>query len=123
MILIFLLLLSIPFVEVAGASPITSCPKKTLALTFDDGPSAHTMGILDVLRKHKVKASFFVLGSSLESPISKSVLTRLVDEGHLICSHGYSHGDMTAMTSAQVTQELKTFFKVLPGYIGGQKSL
>lgn len=67
--------------------------KKIAYLTFDDGPSEHTTEkILDILKENDIKATFFTLGSSIESNSrSKEILKRIAKEGHAIGSHGYSH--------------------------------
>lgn len=56
-------------------------------LTFDDGPSPHTAEILDILASYNVKATFFVCGKSGYDDMYK----RIVDEGHTIGMHSYSH--------------------------------
>ena len=58
-------------------------------LTFDDGPSACTGEILDVLKEKNVKATFFVIGSQGEA--NAQLLKRIVDEGHTIAMHTSSH--------------------------------
>ncbi|MBR4759404.1 MAG: polysaccharide deacetylase [Lachnospiraceae bacterium] len=58
-------------------------------LTFDDGPSSNTGRILDLLAKYDVKATFFVNGR--EGPISESLYKRIVDEGHTLGMHSYTH--------------------------------
>lgn len=58
-------------------------------LTFDDGPSKRTGEILDILREKDVKATFFVIGS--ESATGKEMLKRIVEEGHTLGMHTYSH--------------------------------
>ncbi len=63
--------------------------KKTVYLTFDDGPSRYTEYFLDILAKHKVKATFFVVGKS--NPESSRIMKRIVDEGHSIAPHTYTH--------------------------------
>lgn len=61
-----------------------------IALTFDDGPcSGYTEQILDILRQHDVKATFFVCGQNVER--SPELLRRVQAEGHGIGNHGYSH--------------------------------
>lgn len=59
-------------------------------LTFDDGPSANTSSILDTLAQHGVKATFFVTGE-VEGEASAALMRRIVDEGHTIGIHTYSH--------------------------------
>ncbi|MBE5900605.1 MAG: polysaccharide deacetylase [Lachnospiraceae bacterium] len=58
-------------------------------LTFDDGPSENTEQILDVLKEYNVKATFFVVGRTDEH--SLAMYKRIVDEGHTIALHTYSH--------------------------------
>lgn len=63
--------------------------KRKVYLTFDDGPSVYTDEILDILALYGVKATFFVIGKEDEkfSPMYK----RIVEEGHSIGMHSYSH--------------------------------
>lgn len=58
-------------------------------LTFDDGPSAYTNEILDILGQYNVKATFFVVGK--EGHSAEEVLQRIVEEGHTLGMHSYSH--------------------------------
>ncbi len=58
-------------------------------LTFDDGPSSNTSAILDILAKYDVKATFFVVGKEDEE--SKLLYKRIVDEGHTLGMHSYTH--------------------------------
>src|SRR5688572_16817860 len=61
-----------------------------IALTFDDGPCApQTSNVLDTLQKHNVKASFFVIGKNIKG--NEGLLKRMLEEGHAIGSHSYSH--------------------------------
>jgi peptidoglycan/xylan/chitin deacetylase (PgdA/CDA1 family) len=63
--------------------------EKTIYLTFDDGPSRYTESFLDILAKHNIKATFFVVGRN--DPKSKEILKRIVKEGHTIAPHTYTH--------------------------------
>ena len=58
-------------------------------LTFDDGPSKNTEEILEIFEKYQVKATFFVVGK--EDSVSKELLCDIVDAGHTIGLHSYSH--------------------------------
>lgn len=58
-------------------------------LTFDDGPSSNTAEILDILKSYNVKATFFVVGKDSEE--AKSLYRRIVEEGHTLGMHSYSH--------------------------------
>lgn len=70
---------------------------KRIYLTFDDGPSKSTDEILDILRDNNVKATFFVVGKEDEE--SKRLYKRIVDEGHTIGMHSYSHQYSSLYTS------------------------
>lgn len=63
--------------------------KPTVALTYDDGPSEWTTPLLDVLAKHDARATFFVLGCHIRG--REDLLRRMVDDGHAIGLHGWSH--------------------------------
>jgi len=67
--------------------------KKIAYLTFDDGPSREaTSKILDILAANNIKATFFVLGTSIErNEKADELLKRMYNEGHTIANHGYSH--------------------------------
>ncbi|MBQ8956266.1 MAG: polysaccharide deacetylase [Lachnospiraceae bacterium] len=60
-------------------------------LTFDDGPSSNTGEILDILKRHNVKATFFVNGPASEDPGLEPLYKRIVNEGNAIGMHSYSH--------------------------------
>lgn len=62
---------------------------KTAYLTFDDGPSANTERILNTLKQEGIKATFFVNGNG--SDFAKKMYKRIVNEGHTIANHTYSH--------------------------------
>ena len=64
-------------------------PKNAVYLTFDDGPSSDvTVKVLDILKKNNVKATFFICNYD-ES--NKKLIQRMIDEGHTVGIHGYSH--------------------------------
>lgn len=80
-------------------------------LTLDDGPNWKTGKLLDVLKKHQVKATFFILGKNIEG--NEHLLHRIVDEGHLIALHGMTHkreefyaSPMTAVRQMKDVQRL-----------------
>lgn len=58
-------------------------------LTFDDGPSGNTAAILDILARYQVHGTFFVVGK--EGEAYKPLYRRIVEEGHTIGMHSYSH--------------------------------
>ena len=62
--------------------------KGRVYLTFDDGPSVYTGELLDILKENNVKATFFVIG---REPEYYEYYKRMVDEGHTIGMHSYTH--------------------------------
>lgn len=74
--------------EPAKINPVKSSGKKVY-LTFDDGPSSNTDAILDILKEYDVKATFFVVGKTDERSVK--AYQRIVEEGHTLAMHSYSH--------------------------------
>ncbi|MDR1467234.1 MAG: delta-lactam-biosynthetic de-N-acetylase [Oscillospiraceae bacterium] len=71
---------------------------KTLYLTFDAGyENGYTPKILDTLKKHNVKAAFFVVGTYLKS--EPDLIRRMTEEGHIVGNHTLSHPDMSSMSN------------------------
>ena len=62
-----------------------------VALTFDDGPNENTKQVLQVLKKHDAKATFFCIGQKIEK--YPEILKRIVDDGHSVGNHSYSHSN------------------------------
>ncbi len=80
---------------------------KRVFLTFDDGPSKiYTPDILDILKKARIKASFFVCGKNLEC--YPEIGKRIAKEGHLIGNHTYSHSKLLAITGLWAEEIKKT---------------
>ena len=74
-------------------------------VTFDNGyENGYTGKILDILKKEKVPATFFVTGHYLES--ATDLAKRMVDEGHIIGNHSWSHPDLTQVSDEQIKKEL-----------------
>jgi peptidoglycan/xylan/chitin deacetylase (PgdA/CDA1 family) len=71
---------------------VCSGPKteKTIAISFDDGPAGEkTDRILDILKEHQTPAAFFCIGRNISG--REIQLKRMVEEGHIIGNHSYSH--------------------------------
>ena len=77
------------------------------ALTFDDGPDeVMTERVLDVLKRHDIKATFFLIGEKVDK--YPHIVRRMVEEGHTVANHTYSHKATFPMSSAEnVRQELQ----------------
>ncbi|ACT93210.1 polysaccharide deacetylase family protein [Dyadobacter fermentans] len=76
---------------------------RAISLTFDDGPDPDsTPRILDTLLENNLKATFFVIGRKAVS--HPELLRRIVEEGHTIANHSYSHHYLIALFSTQKLQ-------------------
>ena len=72
--------------------------RKVVYLTFDDGPHPpETERVLDVLREHGARATFFLIGSKVSG--NEAVLRRMLEEGHALGLHTYSHADTFPLLS------------------------
>ena len=72
-------------------------------LTFDDGPSENTAQILDILKEYDIKATFFVVGKEGEE--YEQLYKRIVDEGHTLGMHSYSHQYSSVYNSLDTFKE------------------
>ncbi|EFU41598.1 polysaccharide deacetylase family sporulation protein PdaB [Paenibacillus vortex V453] len=80
-------------------------PSKVIALTFDDGPDAHTtVEILDLLKQYGAKATFFVVGNRVEK--HPDIVARELHEGHEIGNHSYTHPPFHNINASKLTSEL-----------------
>lgn len=80
--------------------------KKTVALSFDDAPDENnTHKILDILKKHDVKASFFMIGSTMNDENTTAV-KRCSDEGHLVLNHSFNHPRLTNLNETEIITQL-----------------
>ncbi len=78
--------------------------EKVLYITFDAGfENGNTAPILDALKKHGVKATFFLVGNYFET--QPDLVRRMVEEGHTIGNHTYSHPDMSAIAEEGAFRE------------------
>ncbi|MBL0736167.1 polysaccharide deacetylase family protein [Flavobacterium sp. GN10] len=80
--------------------------EKKIALTFDDGPSIYTLEVLELLKKYNAKATFFCIGKNIET--HPEILQKVIDEGHLVGNHSYSHSKFFDFYNAKkITEELQ----------------
>lgn len=77
----------------------------TVALTFDDGPAPeYTEQILAILKKHNIKATFFMVGASAKA--HPELVRRVYEEGHVIASHSYTHPLLTKLSEKKLQYEI-----------------
>lgn len=76
-----------------------------VALTFDDGPDhKYTEQILDILKEYDVKATFFLVGTQVKK--YPEIAKRIVDEGHALGNHSWSHADLTKLSAKDLAQQI-----------------
>ncbi len=107
-----------PAPGVPQAVPETKVPEKKIvyvrcevkqpvvALTFDDGPHPDfTPRLLDTLKKENIKATFFMVGRCVVS--YPNIVKRMVDEGHEVASHSWSHPLLTSLSNASLDSQMR----------------
>lgn len=92
--------------------------EKVIYLTFDAGfENGNTEPILDALKKHNAKGTFFVVGHYLET--APELIKRMVEEGHVVGNHTYSHPDMSAISEQTAfkkeLQDVEALYKEITG--------
>jgi peptidoglycan/xylan/chitin deacetylase (PgdA/CDA1 family) len=99
--------LALPFGRTPCMGSVTAVQTtgREVALTFDDGPHPEwTPRLLDLLRAHNAKASFFVVGEACEG--CGELLEQVVREGHALCNHSWSHLSQPLLSGKQQRQEI-----------------
>lgn len=95
---------------------------KVIYLTFDAGfENGNTEPILDALKKHNAKGTFFVVGHYLET--APDLIKRMVEEGHTVGNHTYSHPDMSAISDKETFRKELQNVEVLYKEITGEEML
>jgi peptidoglycan/xylan/chitin deacetylase (PgdA/CDA1 family) len=93
--------------------------KRQLALTFDDGPNdPYTLHLLDVLAKHGVKATFFLIGKYIDH--RPDIVRDIVAAGHVVGNHTYNHPNLIFQSQAQFRDELARCERALDAAVGEQ---
>ena len=93
-----------PLAAPAGARAVDCTLVPCVALTYDDGPSAHTTGILDDLAARDVAATFFAQGQSAQG--YADTLARMTRDGHQLEGHTWNHPHLPQLTDAQIAAQI-----------------
>ena len=89
----------------------------SVALTFDDGPdNKWTPQVLDILKASKVKATFFLIGANMEK--YPRIVERIMEEGHMIGVHTYSHPNMAEVSEERAHVELNATQRLIESITG-----
>ena len=96
---------------------VVKTARPIVAMTFDDGPhETLTPRLLDILKERDVKATFFVVGRNVaEYP---EIAKRIVNEGHEIANHTWSHPWLTRLSDASVRRQLQKTSDAIEEYTG-----
>jgi len=93
-----------------------------IALTYDDGPNdPHTLRLLEVLNKHNVHATFFLIGRYVK--IRPDLARAVVNAGHAIGNHTFSHPNLIFASASRTREELDRCSQILRDTSGMESSL
>lgn len=105
----------------AGDAVLMEQGRKKVALTFDDGPDEKiTRKVLKVLKEKKVPATFFCVGEKIEK--NKKVLKQIINEGHEIGNHTYTHCDLCTITQERQVEEVMKTSEII-NKVTGQETI
>lgn len=90
--------------------------KKSICLTFDDGPSAYTAKVVNTLAKYDAKATFFMVGNRCK--LYKSACKKVANTGNQIGSHTYSHAWLNGLDAKGIQRQMKKGKKAIKNNSG-----
>jgi peptidoglycan-N-acetylglucosamine deacetylase len=95
---------------------------KRFALTYDDGPNdPHTLRLLEVLAKHEVRATFFLIGRFVRQ---RPDIAREIDKaGHVVANHTFDHPLLTLKSPSEIRRQLSDCCSVLQDAVGEHSNL
>ena len=95
---------------------------KKLALTYDDGPNDfHTHKLLDVLDKHDVRATFFLIGRYVQ--LRPKIACDVTAAGHVVGNHTFTHPNLAFASALQARIQIEQCRQVLQDVIGDHSNL
>jgi peptidoglycan-N-acetylglucosamine deacetylase len=95
---------------------------KQIALTFDDGPNdPHTLNLLDVLAKHNIHATFFLIGRYVQQ--RPDIVREIAKRGHVIANHTFAHPLLIFQPMARIRQEVLQCREAITDAVGEHSNL
>jgi peptidoglycan/xylan/chitin deacetylase (PgdA/CDA1 family) len=95
---------------------------KQIALTYDDGPNdSHTLKLLDVLAKHSVRATFFMIGRYVRQ--RPDIARAVAQAGHVVANHTFTHPLLIFQSAAETRAQLSDCHQALGDAIGEHSKL
>jgi cellulose synthase/poly-beta-1,6-N-acetylglucosamine synthase-like glycosyltransferase/peptidoglycan/xylan/chitin deacetylase (PgdA/CDA1 family) len=105
-----------PVIDATTLRPGQPTPKRTIVLTFDDGPSRYTGQVLAILERYHVPATFFVIGNNVVG--HAGLLRRMVSDGDEIGVHTFTHPDLGRISAWREHLELQSTELVIAAATG-----
>jgi peptidoglycan-N-acetylglucosamine deacetylase len=102
----------------------TNLPRGTrqLALSYDDGPNdPHTLRLLEVLARHNVRATFFLIGRYVQQ--RPDIVREILKAGHIIGNHTFTHPLLTLKSATEVRKELTDCRSAIQEVVGEPSNL
>jgi peptidoglycan/xylan/chitin deacetylase (PgdA/CDA1 family) len=90
--------------------------RRSIALTFDDGPSESTLPLLEYLEKERITATFFQCGMNVRR--LPSIAGEVVANGHQLGNHTYSHPKLPFKSQARIDQEFTRAQRIIQSETG-----
>lgn len=90
--------------------------KKSIALTFDDGPSKYTKKIIDLLNEYDANATFFILGNKVE--LYNDTLKYMLESGNEIGNHSYNHKWLTHVDEEELLNQINKTQEIIKNNLG-----
>jgi peptidoglycan/xylan/chitin deacetylase (PgdA/CDA1 family) len=95
---------------------------KQIALTFDDGPNdPHTLNLLEILGKHNVQATFFLIGRHVRQ--RPDIAAEIAKQGHVIGNHTLTHPLLTFQSASQIQDEIQQCRSAISEAVGEHSNL
>ncbi len=95
---------------------------KQIALTFDDGPNdPYTFRLLEVLAKHNVQATFFLIGKYVRQ--RPDIVREVAKAGHVIANHTFTHPQLTFASTSSLRQEITRCRMAIQDAVGEHSNL
>ena len=100
---------------IGGSITGVSTQEPVAALTFDDGPHPEsTPRLLEVLAKHRARATFFMVGEAAEK--HRGLVRRVAEEGHAIGNHSWDHPSFPLMSGRERRRQIRACERALAPY-------
>ncbi len=102
-----------------GGEMYSASGKPMVYLTYDDGPDpGSTQHVLAMLRKHRIKGTFFVLGQFMNTAAERQTVRSEFKSGHSVSIHGINHDDLENHKAPWIANDFRTMKSVIQNLTG-----